>query len=185
MTFDDPWTINAWSICDNIPGSFTKTNAKALWNACQAVPAKAFVAEVGVDQGRSASIIMAASKPGWTVLLVDSWKSVLIDNKAKVEAMLKQFPREQFGEARVIHAPSTWGRQITAPLWLVHIDANHYDEHPAEDCEAWLPKLVSGGLACFHDYGSGFPAVTEAVDKYTKGWEIVGNFESLAVRRKP
>src|SRR3990167_4849635 len=88
MTFEE-----AWSMCDAIPGSFTKTNAQALWDACQTLPLHAYVAEVGVDQGRSASIIMAASKPGWIVALVDAWESCLIDNKLKVQEMLKQFPR--------------------------------------------------------------------------------------------
>lgn len=182
MTFDD-----AWKICDAIPGSFTHTNARALWDACQTLPSHAFLAEVGVDQGRSASIIMAASKPGWIVALVDAWESVLADNKLKVQALLQNnYPRNIFGHPWIIHAPSVQaGQEVKDPLHLVHIDANHYDHHPAEDCEVWLPKLVSGGLACFHDYEASFPAVTAAVNKYTKGWEVVGNFESLAVRRKP
>ena len=48
-----------------------------------------------------------------------------------------------------------------------------------------MPKLVPGGIAAFHDYDSTFIAVKPAVDKYTEGWTVVGNFESLAVRRKP
>ena len=182
----------AWAICDSIPGSFTHTNAKALWDAAKSLPDNAYVAEVGVDQGRSASILLAASKPAWIIALVDSWESVLIDNKAKVELLLRKFPRaprhkrEVFGLGWIIHAPSRQaGEDVKDPLHLVHIDANHYDNHPAEDCEVWLPKLVSGGIAAFHDYEASFPAVTEAVNKYTKGWEVVGNFESLAVRRKP
>jgi len=181
LTFDD-----AWAICDSIPGSFTKTNAQALWGACRTLPPNAYVVEVGVDQGRSASIIMAASKPGWIVALVDAWESCLIDNKFKVQEMLKQFPRGWYGHPWIIHAPSKLAAEdVKDPLHLVHIDANHYDGHPAEDCEVWLPKLVSGGVACFHDFEASFPAVTEAVNKYTKGWTVVGNFESLAVRRKP
>src|SRR3990167_6750771 len=181
MTFEE-----AWAVCDAIPGSFTKTNAQALWDVCQTLPLNAFIAEVGVDQGRSASILMAASKPGWIVALVDAWESILIDNKLKVENMLKQFSRTEHGLAWIINAPSALaGQDVKDPLHLVHIDANHYSPHPAEDCEVWLPKLVSGGIAAFHDYQATFPAVTKAVDKYTKGWPVVGNFESLAVRRKP
>ena len=88
MTFEE-----AWAICDSIPGSFTHTNANGLWDACKRLPDNAYIAEVGVDQGRSASILLAASKPAWIIALVDSWESVLIDNKAKVEALLKRFPR--------------------------------------------------------------------------------------------
>ena len=182
MTFEE-----AWAVCNAIPGSFTKTNAYALWTVAKTLlPDNAYVAEVGVDQGRSASIIMAASKPGWIVALVDAWESCLVDNKLKVQEMLKQFPRTEFGHPWIIHAPSAQaGADVKDPLHLVHIDANHYDGHPAEDCEVWLPKLVSGGIAAFHDYQASFPAVTEAVDKYTKDWIVMGNFESLAVRRKP
>ena len=182
MTFEE-----AWAVCNAIPGSFTKTNAYALWTVAKTLlPDNAYVAEVGVDQGRSASIIMAASKPGWIVALVDAWESCLVDNKLKVQEMLKQFPRTEFGHPWIIHAPSAQaGADVKDPLHLVHIDANHYDGHPAEDCEVWLPKLVPGGIAAFHDYDSTFIAVKPAVDKYTEGWTVVGNFESLAVRRKP
>lgn len=181
MTFDE-----AWAICDSIPGSFTHTNAKALWDAAKTLPSNAFIAEVGVDQGRSASILLGASQRGWIIALVDSWESVLIENKAKVQIMLNKFPTDKHGLGWIINAPSSvGGQEVKDPLHLVHIDANHYDHHPAEDCEVWLPKLVKGGLACFHDYQASFPAVTEAVDKYTKGWGFVGNFESLAIRRKP
>ena len=181
MTFDQ-----AWAICDSIPGSFTRTNARALWEAAKSLPEDAYIAEVGVDQGRSASILMAASQPKWIIALVDAWQSCLIDNKFKVQDLLKQFPRDRYGLGWIIHATSVEGGQnVKDPLHLVHIDACHYDEHPAQDCEVWLPKLVKGGLACFHDFEASFPAVTAAVNKYTKGWEVVGNFESLAIRRKP
>ena len=101
MTFQE-----AWAICNAIPGSFTHTNAKALWEAAKSLPDNAYIAEIGVDQGRSASILLAASKPAWIIALVDAWESILIDNKFKVQAMLKQFPRDTYGLSWIIHAPS-------------------------------------------------------------------------------
>jgi hypothetical protein len=86
----------------------------------------------------------------------------------------------------IIHAKSTTVAILPGVVFdLIHIDANHYDDNPANDCEDWLPHLLPGGVACFHDYQSTFPAVTEAVDKYTAGWIDLGVWDGLAIRRKP
>ena len=141
--------------------------------------------EVGVDQGRSASVLLHAARIfGASVYLIDSWESVLIDNLWKVQSMaINNFPDVL---CHVINKKSVdAAREVVGLIDLIHIDANHYDDNPAKDCEAWLPKLRSGGVACFHDYGATFPAVTEAVDKYTAGWEDLGIYDGLAIRRKP
>lgn len=123
----------------------------------------------------------AARLTGAEVVLVDSWESVLIDNMAKVQKLADRFD----GHVTIINAKSVDAAHlVSGPIGLIHIDANHYDDNPGNDCEAWLPKLVSGGVVCFHDYGS-FPAVTAAVDKHTAGWEDLGVWDSLAIRRKP
>ncbi len=76
---------------------------------------------------------------------------------------------------------------------MVHIDAHHGDGNgvcdpesgPFIDCAAWLPRLKHGGVACFHDVGSTFPAVDAALAEYTAGWEDLGTWDGLAIRRKP
>ncbi len=174
-----------WPFTDSIPGSFTHLNGEKLYEyACQ-VPDGGTIVEVGVDQGRSASVLMAAIHGRRIALvLVDSWESVLIDNKAKVERLVAECADAPY--ATVIHGMSVHvAPLVTGAIDLIHIDANHYAPNPALDCEAWLPKLVSGGVACFHDCQSTFPAVDDAVAKYCAGWEDLGIWDGLGIRRKP
>jgi hypothetical protein len=116
------------------------------------------------------------------VVLVDSWESVLIDHREKVEKMFLDFPGVK---ASILHMTSEAASKLIDSFGFIHIDANHYGDNPRIDCECWLPKLEKGGIACFHDYNSSFPAVTEAVNTYTSGWQDLGAWEGLAIRRKP
>lgn len=176
-----------WKYTDRIPGSFTQLSGEHYFE--QAMACRDTMVEIGVDQGRSASILLAVSREtGVSVILIDNWRSVLIDNYDKVRRMCGQDFRGV--DVKILHMDSEDGgteldRLKITDLGLVHIDADHYEAAPATDCEVWLPKLVKGGVACFHDYGATFPAVTEAVDKYTEGWESLGNWDGLAIRRKP
>ena len=175
-----------WEYIKDITGSFTRTNAEKLYEV--ALQADGVMVEVGVDQGRSASVLLfAARQTGASLLLVDSWPSVLIHNMGRVSDRLA----DDFLDisCQIAHGLSVEVAPIVkSELSLVHIDANHYGEGPEEDCVAWLPKLRSGGFACFHDYGTGneaFKAVDVAVDKHCAGWEDLGAWEGLGIRRKP
>ena len=172
-----------WEFTDKIPGSFQQISGVMLY--FYAVQSPGLMVEIGVDQGRSASILLAAAaQTGARVILIDSWESVLIDNKYKVQKLCDSFPGSK---TVIVHGKSEWAEK----LWmdgeadLIHIDANHCDDNPDKDCSLWLPKLKSKGIACFHDYDSSFHAVKVAVDKHTEEWEDLGVYESLAIRRKP
>jgi hypothetical protein len=167
-------------------GSFTRWSAEKLYE--YALKADGLMVEVGVDQGRSASVMLhAAMKTGASVILVDSWKSVLIDNYAKVQDMLLDRFMNKVN-AKIYHMESREAADlIQGELSLVHIDADHWGEAPDLDCRLWLPKLKRGGVALFHDYGvpSMNCTVTEAVDEHCATWEDLGVWDSLAIRRKP
>jgi hypothetical protein len=179
-----------WNFTDTIPGSFTRLSGEKLWEYALGVPDKGVVIEVGVDQGRSASILLESAKlTNAFVHLIDSWESILVDNRIKVEAMC----RARFEAARyfIFQEKSVAASEMFTPEGtdLIHIDAHHHDDvtdgGPNLDCIMWLPKLKPGGVACFHDYDSTFHDVKKAVDKYTAGWEDLGAWDSLAIRRKP
>jgi hypothetical protein len=185
MTFDDIWPYT-----DDIPGSFTRLSGEKYYE--QALQSRTIV-EVGVDQGRSASLLLfAARETRAHVILVDSWPGIMIDNLVKVRNRLAADFSDVFVD--VLHMPSAHaGHWIRETLDMVHIDAHHGDgagncdtgSGPWIDCQVWLPKLNHGGVACFHDYDATFPAVTDAVNVYTEGWEHLGNWDGLAIRRKP
>ena len=185
-----------WDYVNRIPGSFGRLNVQKLYE--YAIQSPGMVAEVGVDQGRSATVLLlAARETGAHVLLVDLWPSVLGENRIKVSNRLQEeFPDVSWS---ICHAESVVASTLISPavsFSLIHIDANHYDDGPARDCATWLPKLRAGGVACFHDYGVGiggggggdmnmFQAVDDAVNDYCAGWEDLGAWEGLGIRRKP
>jgi hypothetical protein len=182
----DDWKFReGWWRAEGIPGSYTRLNAAKLWEYAHHVPIGGTIVELGVDRGRSASIILASIETtNADFYLIDSWESILIENRRKVEKLLGEFSR--LANYHIVQAKST-----PPPEWfqlgidLLHIDADHYLGGVDKDCEAWLPQVKHGGVALFHDYGSTFPVVTQSVDKYTVGWEDLGNWDSLAIRRKP
>ena len=184
MEFDQVKFEQVWKRVDKTPGSFTHMNARKYFEYAAQVPGDGVIVEVGVDQGRSANVLLAVSEmTGVQVRLVDSWESILIDNYQKVLDLVKTYPKAHAVVQRL--ASKEAAKQLRKAVDLVLIDANHYFEAPGIDCEAWLPKIKDGGIAMFHDYQATFPAVTLAVDKYTANWEDLGSWESLAIRRKP
>lgn len=139
-----------------------------------------------MDQGRSASLlIQAARERNASVLLIDSWESVLVDNFTKVQELVNALGYAPVGIIRSASVAAAGQLDFPDGFDLIHIDANHYAPNPEQDCAAWLPKLKSGGIACFHDYDSCFPDINPAIDKHTAGWADLGVHDGLAIRRKP
>lgn len=178
-----------WKFTDSIPGSFTKLSGEKLLKYAMDVPPFGCIVEVGVDQGRSASLLMEAIWHTSTELwLIDKWESILADNALKVHKLRSKFPPSI--NCYILRESSVnAAADLTLSIDLIHIDAHHHDDipdgGPELDCAGWLPKVKSGGVACFHDYDSTFHDVKKAVDKHTAGWEDLGVWDSLAIRRKP
>lgn len=58
-------------------------------------------------------------------------------------------------------------------LGFIYIDACHYYDHVMADLNAWVPKLVYGGVCGLHDYGNHDYDVKRAVTEFTNGKYIV------------
>lgn len=54
-------------------------------------------------------------------------------------------------------------------LALVYIDGDHSFDGVVTDIEAWLPKLVRGGVMAFHDYLNPSYGVHSAVNTFAEG----------------
>ena len=176
-----------WEFTDSIPGSFTYVNAAAYYTNAYHICIRNLMprfVEVGVDQGRSSSVILQAMNDAMCkglLILVDSWESVLADNKERVVKLANQFVNRTI----ILHKKSVDAASNVTDksVHMLLIDADH--TKPDEDCKLWLPKLKPGGIACFHDYDSSWVKVKPAVDEYTSHWENLGDWDGLAVRRKP
>lgn len=54
-------------------------------------------------------------------------------------------------------------------LGFIYIDACHYYDHVMADLNAWVPKLVYGGVCGLHDYGERNYDVKQAVHEFAVG----------------
>jgi predicted O-methyltransferase YrrM len=174
--FDD-----AWIYTQTIRGWFSEINARKLFQLAMAVPEGGRVVEVGTSWGRSASLLITAEHARkYRLVLVDNWP--VIEELDRVREMCDRMN----SSATIIHMDSVAAAAlVVGEIDLLFVDGNHANDGPSRDCESWLPKVKSGGIACWHDYGGNHVDVAPAVDAHTQGWERLGNFDSLEVRRKP
>lgn len=161
--------------------AFNKEEAEALYNLLHTLPNGSNVVEIGVEFGRSTTVIgQVAKEKNFNFWAIDAWVGEYSNQaKAHIENVL-------IGE---------WGLPITLwsfyssmvakaysqPINLIHIDGDHTYHGVFTDCVQWLPKVVSGGYACFDDYGhDSLPDVYKAVQDYMdspQDWiEDVGNW---------
>lgn len=80
-------------------------------------------------------------------------------------------------------------KQAPDDLAFVFIDGDHTSPGIDNDIAAWMPKLMSGGIAVFHDYGrrKNGCRVTQAVDAWqsTDRWDKIGLVDTTIGFRKP
>jgi len=138
------------------------------------LPENCVMAEIGCYAGESTSVF--ASKAS-RIYAVDPWLDFIahypeLNNGNKIimdldgieerfDMMSKRFPNKIIKIKRTSKEAAS---QITdASLDAVYIDANHTEEHTAEDIKFWYPKIKPGGLLMGHDYG--IEGVKRAVNK--------------------
>lgn len=80
-------------------------------------------------------------------------------------------------------------RQVPNDLAFILIDGDHTSPAIDNDIAAWMPKLRSGGIAAFHDYGrrKNGCRVTQAVDNWQANdrWDKLGCVDTMIGFRKP
>jgi hypothetical protein len=132
-------------------------------------------AEIGVEQGHFAKIIMA-EEPS-SLLLVDPWSHqenpLYIGDMSNVDDtdFEKYFQEVQqaLGKDQRVNICRTLSVQAAKlvedkSLDFVYIDACHAKEAVLEDMYCWFPKVVQGGWLCGHDYQH--PPVSDAVKDF-------------------
>jgi predicted O-methyltransferase YrrM len=171
----------AFKFTDGIAGLYSRLNCEKLWE--YASRCNGLMVEVGVLNGRSASLMLqAAQETGAVVILVDCWKWMK-GHAVETMKVVDEFPEVK---KAIFYMYSKDAIRYMPTIDLLHIDANHQEEGIKEDCQYWLPAVSRGGIACFHDYGADiYPGIKKYVDFYTHGWEDLGVWDTLAIRRRP
>lgn len=160
--------------------------ARLLWNAVLRVPSTAVVLELGSYMGAMTALIGEAmrSRDDGAEFQIFTVNNLCYAGDAERAGF------ERTNQDFALGATLIVGNSVDVP-WdgtridlLVH-DGTHEHTPLAMDCARWLPLVVSGGYAFFHDYdGEAYPAIRPVVDRATSGWTKVDAVVGAAVFQK-
>ena len=189
MNFDEVYQLADKSGSES---AFNRDECVALYFLSYLVPPGGLAIEIGLQFGRSTTVIGAIAKEkNFSFMGIDDWKEdVSPDAKRNIEELLIK----QMGlPIKLVNSNSkiAWRDipQIVYGIDLIHIDGDHNYKGVLSDCENYLKYVVKGGFACFDDYGhDSLPGVYKAVSEYMHKhpeWVFAGRFgNKLGVFRK-
>lgn len=179
LSFDDVWKYTS-----TVDGWFGEEESRALFE--QANRGFSHAVEIGCWAGKSSSILVqCAIDQDSYVSLVDPF--VWLEGDAR--PAFRRNIEEHFAGYRnwqLLEMGSGPANRLLGPIDLLHIDGDHTLGGISNDCMLYLPDLNPGGVVCVHDYTNpAYPDIQTVLDEYTKGWEDLGVYNTLAIRRKP
>jgi len=188
MTFDEVYQLVERSSHET---AFNRGECEKLWEIAKSLPEDALAVEVGLQFGRSATVIgQAAKENGFRFIGIDNWsEEYSVPAKENIQNVLLG----ELGlplEVIVMDSKDAWQElPIARQIDLLHIDGDHSYEGVLSDCLVYLPLVKVGGYACFDDYGhDSLPGVFQAVTEYMSnhgGFEYVGRYgNKLGVFKK-
>ena len=168
--------------------AFREDEARSLFNKLIVLPESSNILEVGVQYGRSFSVMLQVGKvKKFNITAIDNFCeengedifNVFTDNVAKCNyeyVLIKKNSNEAHTDVEDNHFD------------LIHIDADHTYEGVKLDIINYLPKLKKGGFICFHDYArDSLPGVFQAVNELllnNKFEEISHDYTFKVFRKK-
>lgn len=194
-------TIEPWHLAEGV-SAITPDRLKNLVHAVErtrGVPGD--MAELGVYRGGSAKVI-ATVRPEVTLHLFDTFEGLPYTEQGEFDpqGLLKQGmfrARQEEVDAflyrcKVYFYPGMFGDNLPHKdtcFSFVHVDCDLHD--PAIAAIKWFgPRMRTGGIMFFDDYGCLFTGVTDAVDEWflpeqiEKQYDMYGNqIGALVVKR--
>lgn len=158
--------------------AFNKEEARALYLLASSLGPSDNVVEIGVEFGRSTTILgFLAKEIGYDFLAIDPF----VNSAAKDHVFNKHLDEWGLPIRLAIQKSSDVAYTYLNKITLLHIDGDHSYEAVLEDCRKWLPKVTIPGFVCFDDYGHpGLEEVKMAVDEYMgyglEQWKDCGTF---------
>lgn len=184
-----------------VAGYLEPWEGQALYALATQTPAAAAIVELGSYKGRST--ICLASSGRW-VLAVDTFagEPELAENPVAhadhvagtyEEAFDANVERWGCAENVTKHRGDTHGGgaedafraldAVSAPVWLVFVDAAHDYESVKADAAWWGPVLQPGGVMAFDD--ASHDPVHQVIEEFlAEGWERVGQWGAVRAIRK-
>lgn len=182
LTFEEAMQRN----CAGWDSSYADEAMKAMWAGLQLVKPKTNWVEIGCEFGHSTGLIVQmAQELNCNFIAVDPFLTY-VDERNVAGDFMTAMRRINLPFTLMMMKSDQAASHIPAELGFVHIDGDHSMDFLSYDCGAYLPRLMSGGIAAFHDYANiGTFHVQPCVDMFTKRWERVALGRSCLVLRKP
>jgi len=151
-----------WSITQTIEGWFWEPEAIAFYDIISRFKRGSKLVELGSYYGRSSSILGALAKDlDLNFVTVDNFSMGIDTEKTFYENMKKVNAK-----FRVIKGKSTEVvNQIDNNIDFLFIDTTHIYEQCKIECDLYIPKVRTGGIIAFHDYGGKYTGIKKAVDE--------------------
>ena len=179
----------------NCSGVYSDEALRGLYRAAvYAFPSGNFV-EIGTEFGRSTSLLAQVAKErGNYLVLIDPFVKHLdgTPGSSVAQSVVKMLVDLDVSFCLLRgyshRVPYNFG-----PISLLHIDGNHSSGFLESDMRRFLPYVVDGGYACFHDYGNPEPYTKEVKDTVDRviqsewasaAFEEVGLYDTCKIFRK-
>ena len=168
--------------------AFEDDECRAYYDLLTRLPLGATVMEIGLQYGRSSSIIMQLQRQmQFNYLAIDPWIDPPQAGREWVNLLIKLEAQAVLYCMRTIDFMAK-----PYPNWplldLCLIDGDHREEAVTLDIRSVRPFIRARGFLCFHDYGrESLPGVFAAVNKATwdpEMWEQLPTAGTLATWRK-
>jgi cephalosporin hydroxylase len=158
MNFDEAMTLTR-TVSSH--AAFEDEECKAYFDTLMSLTPGSLIVEVGLEYGRSSAIALQVANVGNLHYLgIDPFVDA---NSYPAWLGLANRTAAQFELQKGISDEAL----IYNPISAILIDGDHSYDQVLRDCEHFLPLVVNGGYAMFHDYGrDSLPEVFRAVNDY-------------------
>ena len=171
----------------NTTGTMLQEHELCFLYALAGMAPRGVAVELGVYKGGSLSVWCGARESDDLVYAVDTWAAPKWS--AAESAYYAQIT--QHGLEVTTLKVNSWDAADLIPddIAFLFIDSTHNHTGFPLDFDAWMPKIMPGGVVVFHDYGSWKPdiVVQDIVDAWHKGsnWFALGVVGSAAAFMRP
>lgn len=162
--------LEMWEYTKNVYGSFTISEARAMYEVVSKLPRHSVVVEIGSYCGRSSSLIgQLAAEPeldlDFTCVdnFITSWEGKDVEQEFR-KNMIRPLVKFQLLTMSSRRASHLFDDEEVNVLF---IDGDHTYEGAQADITLWLPKMDMSGTILFHDYNSSWDGVKKAVEDST------------------